>query len=209
MSDTFHVTGGARLGWLNSSWPLAKLAVSSEQLTISVLLLGQYNFRPDQVSKIERYVTIPFLGWGIQIHHHVADFPQRIIFWSFGNPDHILQGIREVGFSPTAAEIPRPRGIAMRWSAIIMLLVLWNVPALLIQALCPINHQLPPSFAFFLIVPFLIFSIGTLKSPKLQRIILKPGRNIGEIRPFLRFLIFLLGMMMAIFSMLIACGAFH
>jgi hypothetical protein len=46
-------------------------------------------------------------------------------------------------------------------------------------------------------------------SPKLQRIILKPARSVGEIRPLLRLLAFISGILLIIFSILLACGAFN
>jgi len=45
--------GGARLGWANASWPLAKLTANSECLTLSSL--GRYEFTPSQVVEIERH----------------------------------------------------------------------------------------------------------------------------------------------------------
>jgi len=196
--------GGARVGWTNASWPLAKLSASPEKLTISICILGTYSFAPDQVLAIERYVKIPFLGWGVQIHHCVADYPQRVIFWCLGNPNTILQGIRDAGFRSTASSsaIPQRRGIAMRWSAIIVAVAVWNAPFLLGSSQLGLFILVPLLFAFGL-------SIGTLRYPRLQHLILKPDRSVGEIRPFLRLLAFVSGMMLVIFSILLASGAFN
>lgn len=96
--ETFTKTGGARIGWTNATWPLAKLSVTANKLTIQVKLLGTYTFAPEQISSIERYTIIPVLGWGIRIRHNVADYPEKIIFWCLGNPSSVLDGIRDVGF---------------------------------------------------------------------------------------------------------------
>ena len=209
MSNPYAITGGARVGWLNASWPFARLSANSEQLTISIRLLDTYRFAPDQVSSIQRYVMIPFLGWGVQIHHSVADYPQRIIFWCLGNPNRVLQGIRDSGFMPTGSDMPKRRGIPMRWSAIIVAMIVWN--ALFFLSVIG-SRETPPQPGPLILLPLVVFfalSIGVLKYQRLQRLILKPDRSIGEIRLYLRFLVFILGMMLAIFSVLLACEAFH
>jgi len=206
----FKVTGGARVGWTGTSWPLARLSATPEQLTISIRLLGTYSFAPDQVLSVERYVMIPFLGWGIRIHHCNADCPQRVIFWCLGNPDTVLAGIRDAGFLPAASNSSSPErhGLAMRWSAIIIPVVVWNV--LFRLGIGPTNG-VPPHPGLFMLAPLLFMfalSVGTLKSPILQRLILKPGRSVGEIRPLLRLLAFISAFMLVIFSILFVSGGF-
>jgi hypothetical protein len=64
----------------------------------------------------------------------------------------------------------------------------------------------------FTLVPLtlvLLVCIGALTLPGIQRVILKPGRSIGEIKPFLRLLAFVCALMLAIFSILLASGAFN
>ncbi len=210
MPHTFTATGGARVGWTNATWPLAQLSATSDKLTISIRVLGTYNFAPDQVSAVERYVMIPVLGWGIRIHHCNADCPKRVIFWYLGNPDTVLRGIRDSGFLPVApiSASPYRRGIAMRWSAIIIAIAAWNALFFLGAG----HTSGVPSHPGPLILAPLLFafalSVGTLISPKLQRIILKPGRSVGEIRPFLRLLAFISGLLLVIISILLASGAF-
>jgi hypothetical protein len=207
MPQSFTITGGARVGWTNASWPLAKLSASPDKLTISIALLGTYSFAPDEVSAVERYVMIPVLGWGVRICHCKVDCPQRVIFWCLGSPNTVLQGIRSAGFLPTATAplSPQHRGIAMRWSAIIAAVIVWN-------ALFFFNHirsgQNPSQPGPIILAPLVFafaLSVGTLKLPQLQRIILKPGRSVGEIEPFLRLLAFVSGLLLIIFSILIAC----
>jgi len=210
MSQPFTITGGARVGWTNATWPLAQLSATPDRLTLSIRLLGTYSFAPDQVSAVERYVMIPVLGWGIRIHHCNADCPKRVIFWCLGSPDTVLRGIRDSGFLPVASSsaTPQHRGIAMRWSAIIIAVAVWNALFFLDSGL---TSGVPPHPGPLILAPlFFAFalSVGTLKSPKLQRIILKPGRNVGEIRPFLRLLVFISGFLLVIFSILLSCGAF-
>jgi len=210
MPHIFTTTGGARVGWTNATWPLAQLSATPNKLTISIRLLGTYSFTPDQVSAVERYVMIPVLGWGIRIRHCNADCPKRVIFWCLGSPNAVLEGIRDSGFLPVASSsaFPERHGIAMRWSAIVIAVVIWN-------ALFFLNaghtSGVPPHPGPFILAPLLFafaLSVGTLMSPKLQRIILKPSRSVGEVRPFLRLLAFISGLLLVIFSILLASGAF-
>src|SRR5687768_1447123 len=118
MNGTFEATGGARVGWANATWPLAKLTASPDSLRVSVRILGDYSFTPDTVIAINRYTMIPILGWGIQIQHCVPEYPSRLIFWSLGSPDALLAGIRKSGFVPRApiSTIPPRRSFPLRWS---------------------------------------------------------------------------------------------
>ena len=205
------MTGGARIGWMNATWPLARLSASPDNLTITVRMLGTYSFSPDQVLSVERYVMIPVFGWGIQVHHCVADYPRRIIFWCLGSPDTILRGIRDSGFQPSGSTsaVPKRSGIPVRWSAIIAVIVGWNALLLLDFACSKGIPSYPGPLACLALLLVFVLSIGTLTSPTLQRLILKPDRRVGEIRPLLRLLAFISGAMLVIFSILLASGAFY
>lgn len=200
MSQAFTITGGARIGWINATWPLARLSATRDTLTVSASLLGSYSFAPDQVSAVERYGVIPVLGCGVRIHHCRTDYPQRIVFWCLGNPERVLHRIREAGFLPTAPSyaIPQRRGIPLRWSAILFAVAVWNA-LLWIEST---RSAGPPSQPGPLAVGALLFaftlSVGTLTSTNVQRLILKPGRSVGEVRPFLRLLAFISGTMLIV-----------
>lgn len=210
MPQSFTKTGGARIGWLNTSWPFAHLSANHDTLTVSARPFGTYSFSPEQTLSVEKYVLIPVFAWGIRVRHRVHDYPERIIFWSFGNPDELLAGIRNSGFTFAAFSSPIPdrRGIPVRWSAIIAAIIVWNafftLPFALVEDV--------PSHAPWIILPPLFLALGltvaTLTSLRIQRVILKPGRNVGEIRHFLRFMVFLLALMSIVFSILVASGAF-
>jgi hypothetical protein len=209
VQPVFKVTGGAQIGWVNASWPFAQLSAAPDDLTIRSRLLGNYAFTPEQVLAIERYMLIPVFAWGVRIRHCVAEYPQRIIFWCIGSPDKALQGIRMSGFLPSAPSfaVPARRGIAMRWTSVIGVIVGWNALFLLMSAV-PKNAK--SAGAGLGLVPLaLLFGLSLLapKSPALQRLILKPGRNIGELRPLLRLLTFISGLLLIVFSILIAGGA--
>jgi hypothetical protein len=121
-------TGGARIGWVNASFPFAHLDVTSNEMTLNVTFIGKYDFKPTQITSIDRYGIIPFLGWGIRIHHNVSDYPEKIIFFCFGNPDNLLAKIKGTGFLPTAdpSQAIKRKGFAFRWPAIIAIILIWN-----------------------------------------------------------------------------------
>jgi hypothetical protein len=104
-SSTYTVKGGARIGFVNYTWPLAKLVVTADRLTVSTTMfglfgMGTYSFSEAQILSIERYGWIPFIGEGIRITHSVADYPEKIVFWC--RPSSGLAGISAIGFSPAA-----------------------------------------------------------------------------------------------------------
>jgi hypothetical protein len=69
MSFETSFRGGARIGWLNASWPFAKLTSSRKALALSCL--GSFEFSPAQVVAIEPYRW--FLSHGVRIHHNRPD----------------------------------------------------------------------------------------------------------------------------------------
>jgi hypothetical protein len=210
MSQSFTTTGGARVGWTNATWPFARLSATNDRLTISVGLLGTYSFAPEQVSAVERYISIPVLGWGIQIRHCRADYPQRVIFWCLGSPDTLLRRIRDAGFLPagSSSAIPHGRGIAMRWSAILLAIAVWNALLLLDFTRSSSRPSQPGPFALVALLFAFVLSFGTLISPRLQQLVLKPGRSVGEIRPFLRLLALISGLMVIVFAVVVVYAAF-
>lgn len=210
MPKPFAATGGARIGWVNATWPFAQLSATDGKLTISATLLGTYDFTPDQVTAIERYTLIPLLGWGIRIRHRRSEYPERIIFWCLGSPGNILHGISSAGFLAIGSteNTIRPQGIAIRWPVAIGAVVAWNALLLLDFFWSGAFRPQPGPFTLAALTLVFAFSIGSLTSTELQQLVLKPGRDIGEIRPFLRLLAFVAGNMLLIFSLFMALGGF-
>jgi hypothetical protein len=205
MQQPFTRTGGAQIGWVNASWPLARLSATPERLTIKARIVGDYSFTPTQVSAVERYVLIPFLAWGVRIRHQVPDYPQRVIFWCLGDPEAVVQGIRNAGFASTGPEPDdaRSAGIPVRWSAVIGGIALWNL--LFILPFLGQPHGGSPAGwrVLFPLYAVLGFIMAARKSAGFQRMIMKPGRSIGEIKPFLRLLAFVCGLLAIIFSVVV------
>lgn len=92
------LTGGARIGWFNATWPFAKLRADSDAVTLKVAFSGTYIFPASAVVAIRKFVHIPFVGWGVRIEHTVSGYPSHIVFWFLGYPATVLDFLRRQGF---------------------------------------------------------------------------------------------------------------
>lgn len=200
-------TGGARIGWVNASWPLATLTARAQELKLSTL--GTYTFTDQEVVSFERYGSIPFLASGIRINHNRVDYPEKVVFWCMGSREGVLDEIRGVGFRPQGKTVARPSGFAFRWSVAILVIVVWNV---LIfsdnQFHLASRPSLPGPLTMLALVSVFALSLALPRSAGLQRAVLRPGRSINEITPYLRLLQLVTGLMslaMGI-SLLVAWG---
>lgn len=178
--------GGSRIGWVNASWPLAKLSVSPDRLSISGL--GSLEFTPSQVVSFERYGSIPLLSSGIRINHNRSDCPETVIFWCMGNRETVFSAITQNGFRPSGLASPRAEGFPIRWSVVLAFIVLWNVLFLFDRPFDQ-NHAATPG-PFSLIALLSVFGFVTVlqRSARLQQIVMQSGHVVGEITSFLRLL---------------------
>ena len=176
--------GGARIGWVNATWPFASLYVTSKKIILKTIM-GRYEFNPDQIASLEKYSTIPFFSNGIRINHTVAKYSPKIVFWCFDDPQRIIDQISEIGFLPSTQiiDIPKRQGIPVRWQAIVFGLVLWNF--LFIMDMFYLKLDKPGFFSFIAILFVFIVSVFLSKSLLIQRIVMKPGRNVEEIKHWL------------------------
>ncbi len=204
--ETFTVKGGANVGWINVSSPLAKLTVSAEALELRVSLLGNYVFAPESVTGITRYRA--FFGGGIQINHLVASYPERVIFSMFGDPDNLIRRIREAGFEPKGVELPASsrQGVPVRWQSVAILIAGWY-GLFLLDYLMPGRKRIPlPLFAapYAMLALAMVFagSIAVRRVAILQRFILKEGRDAGEIRHLLGILTLVSGLLLRVFRII-------
>jgi hypothetical protein len=187
----FSTGGGARIGWVNASWPFAKLTVSEAKITLSGIL-GRYDFIPEQVISLEPCGFFPILHWGVRINHNRADYAEKIIFWCFGSRTKLILRIGATGFVPAGSAeslVDRQKGFPIRWGAIIAFVVLWNIPFL--RHGFPISsrqnfpdHFPDPGILFSLVMAFGL-SWGLRVSSELQKIVLQEGHSVNEIKSFL------------------------
>lgn len=179
--------GGAQVGWLSASWPFASIQIAPGSLTVSAL--GTYAFVPSEVHAVESIGSIPILTTGIRVHHTRPDYPEKIVFYSMGGRDKLLEAASAAGFPVGQQSLETKRGFPVKVSAIVVFVLLWNALFLLDRGGNPFNNSdsLGP-YSFLALA--LVFAVATLtpRSPRLQELILRDGHDIGEIRGFLRFL---------------------
>ena len=98
MIEKYTLTGGARIGNTNASYPLANLYVDKNILKINASIVGNLLFQPKDVISIETYTLIPIIGQGIKINHRIENYNPKIIFWTFKNPNLVISEIKKTGF---------------------------------------------------------------------------------------------------------------
>jgi hypothetical protein len=194
--------GGATVGWINVSWPLAKLAVSQDRLAISAS--QKLEFEPSQVVSIEPQVIVPALVSGISIEHNRLDYPKTVVFHCIGNRDKVLSAIAQAGFVPTGQPIARPEGFPVRWSAVAIIVLVWN--ALMLWSIPSMRAVTSPLIAglaqIAALLSVFVFASVLPRFPGLQDLVLAPGHQVGEIKGLLSFLQLLSGLMLLVFGTL-------
>jgi hypothetical protein len=175
--------GGARVGWVNASWPFATLTANANTLTLSSL--GTYPFAPSDVITLEPYGSIPIFASGIRIHHNRKDYPKTMIFWCTGRRNAVLEEIASMGFRPAGQALPRPSGFPIRWSAVAAAIILWNALFVLDTAVVGWGPQSPGFFALLALVLVFSAATATRASPAFQRVVLRKSHDVAEIKSFL------------------------
>jgi len=182
--DHLSSVGGARIGWVNATWPFARLTARRDQLILNATVIGKYSFSPEQVVAVEKYTGM----WpGIRIHHSIATYPRKIVFWCCGRPESLIRKIQETGFVAKADpdSVPTGRGMPVRWQALVAIVALWNGLLMLDMRQSGGSAGRPGTFALVALLLLFLGSVGIWRSPLLQRAILKPGRSCGEIKAWL------------------------
>ena len=133
---SYSLTGGARIGKTNATYPFAKLIVTEARLEINAAITGNLVFEPSDIVSIEPYQEVPAVGKGIKINHRVSTYDEKIIFWTFDNPKQVIAKIHQTGFlNKNKPTIPKSKDILRRQqqgkqplkkSVIVGFFVLWN-----------------------------------------------------------------------------------
>ena len=188
--DTFTATGGARAGFINWSWPCARLEVTASTLRLTITFfarVAEYTFRPEEVIAITPHGSIPFFGTGLRITHSKREYPATIIFWCLGGRDKALSAIAATGFHGVAdaGQSPHPAGFPFRPGFWISAMLIWN--GLFFMDVFE-SHRFEPLFgpnipAALVLAAATCFAV--LKFPRAQRIALKPEHTVAEVRPLL------------------------
>lgn len=198
-------TGGAKIGIAHATWPFAKLIVNKSMLQLNASVIGNLYFRPSDIISIE---PLSFLsGAGIKINHRVEKYSSKVIFLTSGS-SALISRIESTGFlyntdalpADVEAEITKYQSggsFPIKWSAAITVIVIWNLLFLADQlgyfgkkSNMPLGNgaRLAIAFAF-------LFALVLLISEPFRQIVLKEGRTIKDIKPFLLFLMLLTGIM--------------
>ncbi|UZT97381.1 hypothetical protein ODZ84_19675 [Chryseobacterium fluminis] len=98
MSRSFKITGGARIGRANATYPFADLYVDENILKINASLIGNLIFQPQDIITIKAYSSLALVGQGIKIVHKVESYHENIIFWTMKNPKSVINEIQNTGF---------------------------------------------------------------------------------------------------------------
>ena len=195
--NKIDATGGARVGWINWTWPFAKLSADFQKLRLKIRLDGEYIFEPGQVISLKKYGVLPVIATGIQINHSRLDYPEKIIFWYLGNPMKLIKSIETTGFVPSCdpSSVPiRPKGFPLKWSFIIFFLVVWNLLFIVDMQ----NGRELGIYAFLALIFAFVLSISILKVKILQNLILRKGHQITEISHFIILVAGISGLMSVI-----------
>jgi hypothetical protein len=204
MNNKFKFTGGARLGFANCTWPLATLTITSERLDINASLIGSYSFNKEDIDSIEPYNNIPFIGQGIKIKHHVPNYKQKVIFWTFRDPHNIIAKIRSTGFLDHQSDRSNNHeinnqiinkqqqgGFPVKIPFLVSILVIWNL-LFFADIKNYFGNELsnkPLGNGALIALGFLfVVSLLTIISKDFRKIVLKEGRELKEINRFLYFI---------------------
>jgi hypothetical protein len=173
----------ARVGGVRSNFPGIKLYASPDELTLKVPLLGAYKFTPGDIISFEDNKGL--YGANVFINHNVLDYPQKLSLDYKGGAQALTLMLNKNGFTPkgmSGASLMR-KGVPARWSFLIAAVVLWN--ALLIYGKLQNQFTL---YSLIAIAAMLLITIFLPRSEALQKLALKDGRRIGEIKPTLNLL---------------------
>lgn len=215
MSEKFTLTGGARIGMANASFPFADLYVDKEILKINASIVGNLMFQPKDIISIEPYTFIPLIGQGIKINHRIENYNSKVIFWTFKDPNSVIGEIKKTGFlqnlnreiSANDLEIIKKQnegGFPLKISVAIFFIVAWNLLFLsdIISFFIKGETEGSPIGIGMNLAIGLLFlgSILAIVSEKFRKIILKENRNFDDLKKFAYFIALISGIMFVVLT---------
>jgi hypothetical protein len=208
--NELQLTGGARIGMANATFPFATLKVNKDRLELNASIIGNLTFQSSDIISIEAYTMIPILGQGIKINHKVANYKERVIFWTFKDPNSVVRQIKETGFlnnqNSTEQKIDRAiiekqskGGFPIKKGFAIGAIVVWNL--LFLTDFIPFFLGKTDGFPIgngVLAAIGLLFltALLSLISTDFRRLILKEGRELNDIKKFAIFAMIISGFML-------------
>lgn len=210
MNEKFTLTGGARIGKANATYPFADLYVDKSILKINASIVGDLVFQPKDIIELKPYTSIPVIGNGIKVIHRVEKYNSEVIFWTLKDPKLVISEIEKTGFMENTdtdlidtnlGMIARQNqgSFPMKKTAAIFFIAVWNL--LILSAIIPsiLNSDskgFPLGIGINLALGFiLVSSILALVSKSFRKLILKEGRDFEDIKKFIYLIIFITGIM--------------
>ncbi|BDD03976.1 hypothetical protein [Aureibacter tunicatorum] len=204
-----QLTGGARIGMANATFPFATLKVNKDRLELNASIVGNLTFQSSDIISIEPYTMIPILGQGIKINHTVSNYKEQVIFWTFKNPKSVVQRIKETGFlsneNQTNQKIDRTildkqakGGFPIKKEFSIGAIIVWNL--LFLTDFIPFflgeREGIPIGNGVLTAIGLLFLTaLLSLISRDFRRLILKEGRELSDIKKFAVFAMLISGFM--------------
>ena len=201
--NELQLTGGARIGMANATFPFATLKVNKDKLELNASIVGNLTFQASDIISIEPYTMIPILGQGIKINHKVTNYKERVIFWTFKDPNSVIRQIKETGFlnnqnsseqkiNRAIIEKQAQGGFPIKKGFVIGAVVIWNL--LFLTDFIPFflgkTDGFPIGNGVFTAIGLLFLTaLFTLISADFRRLILKEGRELNDIKKFAIFAI--------------------
>jgi len=208
--NELQLTGGARIGMANATFPFATLKVNKDRLELNASIVGNLTFQPSDIISIEPYTMIPIIGQGVKINHNVSTYKDRVIFWTFKDPSSVVRQIRETGFLNTR-DFSEPKidrsieekqakgGFPIKKGFAIGAFVVWNI-LFLIDFIpfflgktdgFPIGNGVLSAIGLLFLTALL-----SLISTDFRKLILKEGRELNDIKKFAIFAMIISGFML-------------
>lgn len=210
---TFSLTGGARIGRANATYPFANLYVDENTLKINASLVGNLIFQPQDIISIKPYSSVPFIGKGIKILHRVENYNQHVVFWTMTDPEFVISEIKKTGFLEktnfpltekdlTIVQQQKQGGFPLKPFVKIVVIVVWN--ALFLYDFIPFflgNNEKPLFGTGVCTALGLLFTTAllTLISGDFRKLILKEGRTLEDVKKSAIFILLISGIMFTAF----------
>lgn len=208
--NELQLTGGARIGMANATFPFATLKVNKERMELNASIVGNLTFQTSDIISIEPYTMIPILGQGIKINHKVTNYKERVIFWTFKDPNSVVRQIKETGFlnhqNSTEQKVDREviekqakGGFPIKKSFAIGAIVVWNL--LFLTDIIPFflgqSEGYPIGKGIITAIGLMFLSaLFSLISSDFRQLILKEGRELNDIKKFAIFVMIISGFML-------------
>ena len=207
MNDISKI-GGARIGFLNATFPFASLRVDVDGIFLNVTLIGKYRFSFDSIIKIEKVGFIPFIGWGIRIFHSIEEYPSKIIFWCFGNPNKLKTQIEsfaniksenqktlfeKMEDVQTIEKLKVKSKFPIKIHYIVLVVLIWNVLFWLDYSNSTLNSLGP--FSLIAVIMVLLLALLIKFSDKVKKEILTDINSYNKVGGFINLLIVVTGFM--------------